>query len=155
MGHSPYQGELDQVYLFDKYPDYRAYLGGPEWAELRERVFKKKWKFCYACGKPASQVHHRNYKRNTMRGRRLRDLLPLCRGCHHWAHYQAKSLKETNELLKARRMVRYGGRLTPLGKKAKKRQEWYDKSPGALVSPGTVSRRQEKKLLRWTRNQRA
>lgn len=50
---------------FDSYVEY---LASPLWAEIRERKLDSEGRRCFACGKPATQVHHGNYEEETLTG---------------------------------------------------------------------------------------
>lgn len=64
------------------FSSYRSYLKSPLWAEVREKVFQKKGRFCQLCSKPATQVHHNRYLECDLTGRRIKYLAPMCDGCH-------------------------------------------------------------------------
>jgi len=60
---------------------YKDYLESDLWKEIREKVFAKHSR-CFGCGKPANQVHHRDYSVETLSGNRLFRLRAICTNCH-------------------------------------------------------------------------
>lgn len=77
------------------YRDYREYLESDHWIELKAR-YRSEWPdiACIACGFEWVQLHHLSYDR--FGEERLRDLIPLCSGCHHKVH----SFLRTNRHIK-------------------------------------------------------
>jgi len=96
--------------------EYDVYLASPLWAEIRERKLASQVQnglpVCFACGKPANQVHHGDYEIGTLVGPPIiaRDGKPfsddanpeshpwvwarwletanlyvVCKPCHEWA----------------------------------------------------------------------
>lgn len=64
------------------YPSYEAYLFSELWRQIRLRVLERDgWKCC-ACGEFARQVHHRDYSRATLLGKKLSALVTICYECH-------------------------------------------------------------------------
>lgn len=62
---------------------YQDYLNSDLWKEIRERVFALKGRECFLCSKLATQAHHNRYNLNTLRGKRLKHIFPVCGQCHH------------------------------------------------------------------------
>lgn len=50
------------------FASYEEYLASPLWAEISRRKLDSEGRRCYACGKTATQVHHGDYDRETLRG---------------------------------------------------------------------------------------
>jgi 5-methylcytosine-specific restriction endonuclease McrA len=65
--------------------DYEAYLQTQEWADRRERIFKRANGVCEGCGEaPAEQVHHLTYEH--CGNEFLWELVAICRRCHVSVH---------------------------------------------------------------------
>ena len=65
--------------------DYEAYLQTQEWADRRERIFKRANGVCEGCGEaPAEQVHHLTYEH--CGNEFLWELVAICRRCHLGVH---------------------------------------------------------------------
>lgn len=66
---------------------YGEYLASRIWADIRTRVIERAGGRCRCCGERATQVHHRSYDIDTMRGARPGNLVALCRRCHEAAEF--------------------------------------------------------------------
>jgi 5-methylcytosine-specific restriction endonuclease McrA len=65
--------------------DYEAYLQTQEWADRREKVFKRANGVCEGCrGASAEQVHHLTYEH--CGNEFLWELVAICRRCHLSVH---------------------------------------------------------------------
>jgi 5-methylcytosine-specific restriction endonuclease McrA len=65
--------------------DYEAYLQTREWADRRDRIFKRANGVCEGCGEaPAEQVHHLTYEH--CGDEFLWELVAICRRCHVSVH---------------------------------------------------------------------
>lgn len=63
-------------------PEYRAYLGSPEWDAVRKQHRQPR---CAACGSSDKlHVHHLHYR--TLKHEQARDLVTLCDLCHGIVH---------------------------------------------------------------------
>lgn len=60
---------------------YREYLDSPLWAAVRRTVLALRPE-CYGCGRKAYEVHHQDYRRQTLEGGALHRLTSVCRRCH-------------------------------------------------------------------------
>lgn len=66
---------------------YAEYLASPLWRSIRQRVYEAKGRVCLACEiNIAEDIHHDRYDRDTLMGRSLKHLRPLCRHCHEIVH---------------------------------------------------------------------
>ena len=63
---------------------YRSYLESDAWKEKRKDVLQAAGYQCEKCGKPATEVHHKTYKR--IYHEPLSDLIALCSECHGAVH---------------------------------------------------------------------
>jgi len=74
--------QRDAVLLQMGYASYKAYLSSPLWRKIRSRLMK----VCgtCVCGQPATQFHHRTYKRRYLggRGKIHKYITPVCAKCH-------------------------------------------------------------------------
>ena len=85
------------------YQNYQHYLKSPLWRSIKRRVYEKQGPDCLACGRFASQVHHRFYSEKNLSGQTLAGLIPICSTCHKQAERRPdgskRSLKEANKQL--------------------------------------------------------
>jgi hypothetical protein len=66
---------------------YTDYLKSPLWASIRSRVYASKGRMCLGCKtRRATQIHHRQYDLDTLKGDTLNYLIPICRQCHRAEH---------------------------------------------------------------------
>lgn len=74
--------QRDEVLRQMGYSSYREYLASPLWKKIKARLFK----VCdrCPCGAPATEAHHRTYKRRYLegRGKLHKFVVPVCRSCH-------------------------------------------------------------------------
>lgn len=86
------------------YSTYREYLGSPEWAVIRADKLRR-FPDCLLCQNPACQVHHLNYRDDTLLGLNNRGLVTLCRGCHEGIEFDGgrkRTMPEANRFLRAK-----------------------------------------------------
>jgi hypothetical protein len=93
------------------FSSYAEYLASDLWQEIRQKVFKIKGRFCYLCGRPATELHHNRYHRRDLLGKRLKFINPICRKCHGEIEFREGKKSTVAEARKAfqrarRRMVR-------------------------------------------------
>lgn len=97
------------------YGNYKEYLNGDEWAAIRESVLARDGRACLACGRPATCVHHTNYKKSTIMGGSIEALVSLCRSCHQFIEFDRDGNKlhimDVNDRL--RFLLRKNGRKWP------------------------------------------
>lgn len=66
---------------------YADYLKSPLWAGIRQKVYEQKGRICLDCkSHRATQIHHRQYGLETLKGETLNYLVPVCRACHQAEH---------------------------------------------------------------------
>lgn len=105
------------------FKDYHDYLCSDLWASIRHRVIAKKGKCCWICANPYEEVHHFQYDEETMRGKRLDHLYPLCVICHKLVEFDEHERKRTlheaqNEFIQLARLRVQPNRQAAIVKKA-------------------------------------
>lgn len=76
---------------------YADYLASPLWKRIKQRVFERDKKIC-VCGRPAHQVHHRQYEYRELSGESLFWLVSLCVRCHRKVSYNSYgNIREPHE----------------------------------------------------------
>ncbi len=69
------------------FTSYESYLKSPTWHHIKQRVYEQKGRDCIRCKQvPATQIHHIRYDEDTMRGKTLNYLIPICKECHEKEH---------------------------------------------------------------------
>lgn len=81
--------------------DYATYLSLPIWIQTRKTVLARDSHKCRVCTKPATEVHHRSYDEDTLRGA-TEHLVSLCRGCHEFIEMTTNGTKRGFEDVEAR-----------------------------------------------------
>jgi len=80
-----------------------VYLRSKQWKKIKKRVTKRDGKLCRRCGGHATEVHHRSYADEVMKGNDDDELASICEGCHTFIHYDdvgtKRSIEETDRLL--------------------------------------------------------
>lgn len=80
--------QRDEVLRLMGFRSYREYLDSRLWKAIRARVLRA----CSTCpcGQPATEVHHRTYKRRYLEGRGKihKFLTPICRQCHQQIEFE-------------------------------------------------------------------
>jgi hypothetical protein len=97
---------------------YGMYLRSRLWSSIRRMVYRLKGKSCCKCGAPASALHHQSYDLDTLAGRCVRHIYPICSGCHKKVEFDEdgdkrdfKSARATFRAMPGRRpVVRKRGR---------------------------------------------
>lgn len=64
------------------FSSYVEYLHSPIWDTIKREVFRLRGHKCCICRRRAHQVHHLSYSLAVLRGRSLKELVPICRRCH-------------------------------------------------------------------------
>jgi len=64
------------------FASYREYLDSELWAKIRRMAFAKWGHICNKCRDKAELIHHANYSVDTLLGRDLSGLVPVCHACH-------------------------------------------------------------------------
>lgn len=93
--------QRDVIIRFMGYSNYNDYLQSDLWRHIRRRVFGYKGNLCWLCRRKADHVHHHRYTIQNLRGRRFRDLYPICVVCHEIVEFDEgtkRPLIESSEL---------------------------------------------------------
>lgn len=77
------------------YKNYQEYLLSPLWVSIREKAFEEKGKKCCLCDNEATQVHHRGYSQEVLEGKSLKQLVPICYGCHKSVEFRDNGTKRS------------------------------------------------------------
>jgi hypothetical protein len=76
---------IERVNVRPSRREYREeFLRSDEWKKTRKRILKRDKGLCKRCGKPAKDVHHRNYRFDLPN--QDKTLILLCRACHSLVH---------------------------------------------------------------------
>jgi len=75
--------------------DYKSYLQGSHWRQLRQRFFSSK-RFngrCFICSNKEKifEIHHKTYKQ--LGAEKLNNLVALCSTCHYAVHHDDQGNK--------------------------------------------------------------
>lgn len=92
---------------------YASYLASPLWKRIRAEVFKAKGRKCWLCDSAATQVHHRQYNKNTLNGKRIRHLFPLCDECHERVEFSGNQKRTIREAKREFRNLRSESKQKP------------------------------------------
>lgn len=74
--------ERERSVIMAGFASYKSYLKSELWKQIRKNVFELFGDECHFCGSKATQVHHERYDKDTMRGKEIRYLYPVCADCH-------------------------------------------------------------------------
>ena len=69
------------------YNNYKEYVAGVVWANIRDKVFEEKGGKCIICTRKATVIHHRLYSKEVLEGTNIIPLEPLCWDCHNRIEY--------------------------------------------------------------------
>ena len=87
------------------FKDYAEYLTSELWARIRSAKLTPH-KVCVLCDCKSEQVHHLSYDEETLMGRRMSNLVQLCRTCHLQIEFtptgEKRAMREVNKMLKKR-----------------------------------------------------
>lgn len=85
----------NELLLAMGYASYDAYLNSALWKTIRAAALRKYGKHCGVCGRPTHLIHHKGYGRDTLEGRTLDHLIPLCDPCHKRVEFKQSGKKRT------------------------------------------------------------
>lgn len=69
------------------FASYSAYLDSDLWKGIRERVLARDRGICQVCKGPGSQAHHRVYALVGLLGKRIENIVTICRACHQLVEF--------------------------------------------------------------------
>ncbi len=97
--------DRNQVLVELGYADYNQYQASPLWKKIRAKVFAVKGRGCWLCDQQAICIHHIDYAKDTLLGRSLDGLVPLCNTCHGVVEFlpdkKKRSLRASQRTYKA------------------------------------------------------
>lgn len=76
---------------------YKEYLKSELWKTIKKKVINSNNGKCKYCDRKSTQVHHTSYDFDTMSGKNLRYLHPVCSACHKTGYKKQKAVKPTGE----------------------------------------------------------
>ena len=79
--------EQKQVLKEMGYNNYKEYVSGVVWANIRDRVLEEKKHRCIICTRRATVIHHKAYSKEILQGKDITPLEPLCWDCHNSIEY--------------------------------------------------------------------
>jgi 5-methylcytosine-specific restriction endonuclease McrA len=83
------------------FASYKDYLESELWKAIRDKVLKRDDGLCLVCRCRASEVHHRSYATEVLKGEKLELLMSICRPCHKAIHFDGakkRTLGDANRL---------------------------------------------------------
>lgn len=92
------------------FASYRDYLRSHTWATVREETVRRQPK-CAICGDRAQCVHHLDYSKLTLAGKKPWKLVALCNQCHTRVEFRADGTKRNFEgvVKKTKQLLRKAG----------------------------------------------
>lgn len=96
------------------FSSYAKYIKSALWAGIRFRVLAAMESKCHGCSRDASEVHHRKYGIEQLKGTDVRDLVPICRDCHQSIEFDGKTKRTLEQANLALNEIRF----------ARNREEW-------------------------------
>lgn len=78
----------DRLLLAMGFPSYMAYLRSPLWVAIRTKQLTEH-PDCFGCGSRAQEVHHGNYRQETLLGGGKAYLFSICKRCHRAIEFSA------------------------------------------------------------------
>lgn len=76
-----------------RFYDYEDYLKSQVWQKICKEVLENNSWQCKYCEKKTSRVYHESYDLDTMSGRNLRYLIPVCWSCHKAGNKKGGAVK--------------------------------------------------------------
>lgn len=93
------------------FASYEAYLASRLWASIRHHQLVEHPE-CWGCGVAAKEVHHGNYREETLRGICTKALYSICNRCHRAIEWSGKQklcpAAATRRLREIRKQVQAG-----------------------------------------------
>lgn len=96
--NNPKVAFIPQPFIFTTYPEY---LASDLWQHIRGAIYRRDKGICRVCHRKGSQVHHLSYDTAVLEGRRLDQLVLVCRDCHQRLEFDKHGNKRsTNDAAK-------------------------------------------------------
>jgi hypothetical protein len=86
------------------FDSYEEYLDSTLWVNIRTKVLLRDNSKCVFCSEKAFTVHHSDYAKSNLSGKRLTTLHSVCQDCHYNLHFTAQG--KDRELDKVIRLVK-------------------------------------------------
>jgi hypothetical protein len=84
------RNQRDEICKLIGFQDYESYWSSPFWKRIRLKILKRDKRICLRCEGKATQVHHRNYALDVLKGeddsKLVSGLASVCDGCHNVVH---------------------------------------------------------------------
>lgn len=77
------------------FASYSDYLRSGIWRQIKISVRRFRGRFCSCCHSPGTQIHHTDYSVETLSGKKLTALYPICDRCHTEIERMADGEKST------------------------------------------------------------
>lgn len=94
-------GDRTKVLSLLRFDSYLNYLASDLWRAIRKRVMDLHSSECLLCDAIAECVHHMTYTHEVLLGKRLNQLIPLCKACHKKIEFcpdgKKRSMKEMQQ----------------------------------------------------------
>jgi 5-methylcytosine-specific restriction endonuclease McrA len=84
------------------YNSYAEYLSSHLWQTIRQQALYRDNGLCRICHRPASCVHHFDYRLKTMKGENPHCLVSLCDDCHYRVEFDGdkkRTLSQAQKML--------------------------------------------------------
>lgn len=132
---------LNDLVLPLGYCSYADYLKSALWVSIRSRVYEAKGRVCLECKEaPATEIHHRRYDEDTLRGLTLNYLVPICDPCHERIHNinRAARLKQAQAKRTSNKQERKVERKKQRSKSKRDKGNWGPRPSTPIERPGCV-----------------
>lgn len=83
------------------YASYADYLASDLWGSVKRRAWAAHGRACRLCKYKATELHHTDYTRQTLTGKDLSGLVPVCRRCYESLEFTPAGEKRTFRQVKA------------------------------------------------------
>ena len=77
------------------FKSYADYLVSGLWKKIRQRAFIINGRTCKLCPAKADVLHHQDYTRETLLGKKISNLKPICNACHSLIEFDENGVKRS------------------------------------------------------------
>lgn len=105
------------------FQSYAEYLGSELWETVRGWALERTGA-CFGCGRQATEVHHREYTKKALLGKKPAALVPICSCCHREIEFsggEKSDLRTANARLDALHQRSWKRLLMAAAKRASRR----------------------------------